>query len=220
MSWLDETHGPRFELLRHFIAHMFDSEISPGREWSRVIVGVLSLALPLGMLLIDQPRDPVGLSPEALRELAIVDEVAMLTFLMAATGILALLAWQSLFPSRRDYLAFAGMPVLTFYFPLPSWLIVFLSFVLPYAIAFKLVTVLGILTLPWACFRLGKRAGLAWPEPLFLAAGGPVSSSRSSSQPPVPSASSRSTGRPPGRRCSRGSPTTRRCCSGTPTRCS
>ena len=111
MSWLDETHGPRFELLRHFIAHMFDSEISPGREWSRVIVGVLSLALPLGMLLIDQPRDPVGLSPEALRELAIVDEVAMLTFLMAATGILALLAWQSLFPSRRDYLAFAGMPV-------------------------------------------------------------------------------------------------------------
>ncbi len=67
--------------------------------------------------------------------------------------------------------SFAGLPVLSMYFPLPSWLIVALSYVIPFAISFKLVTILGILTLPWACLRLGRRAELAWPEPLFLAAG-------------------------------------------------
>jgi predicted permease len=113
MKWLDETHGPRFELLRHFLTHMFDSEMSPGREWSGVAVGVFSLAVPAGILLVNPPysRGPAASSPETLRALAMVDDVAMLTFLMAATGILALLVWQSLFPSRRDYLAFAGMPV-------------------------------------------------------------------------------------------------------------
>ena len=67
--------------------------------------------------------------------------------------------------------SFAGLPVLSFYFPLPTWLIVGLSYLIPYTIAFKLVTVVGVLLLPWACFRLGRRAELAWPEPLFLAAG-------------------------------------------------
>jgi hypothetical protein len=67
--------------------------------------------------------------------------------------------------------SFAGLPVLSMYFPLPSWLIVALSYVIPFAISFKLVTIVGILTLPWACLRLGRRADLAWPEPLFLAAG-------------------------------------------------
>ena len=46
MNWLDQTHGPRFELLRHFVAHMFDSEMSPRRNWSGVAVGIFSLAAP------------------------------------------------------------------------------------------------------------------------------------------------------------------------------
>ena len=113
MSWFGETHGPRFELLRHFLLRMFDTEISPRGEWSRVAVGAFSLALPAGILLLDPPyaHRPTAASAESLRALALVDEVAMLTFLMAVTGVLALLAWHSLFPSRRDYLALAGMPV-------------------------------------------------------------------------------------------------------------
>src|SRR5438445_12783289 len=39
---------------------------------------------------------------------------------------------------------YAGFPWLTFYFPLPSLLIVALGVALPYGIAFKLVTVLGL----------------------------------------------------------------------------
>ena len=63
---------------------------------------------------------------------------------------------------------FSGLPVLGFYFPGPTWLIVALSFVLPYAIAYKLVTVLGILTLPWLCRRLGRTAGLDTTASLLL----------------------------------------------------
>src|SRR3954462_5400477 len=43
---------------------------------------------------------------------------------------------------------YAGFPSLVFYFPLPSLAIVPLDVTLPYSIAFKLVTVLGVLSLP------------------------------------------------------------------------
>lgn len=64
---------------------------------------------------------------------------------------------------------FAGVPVLALYFPLPTWLIVGLSTVLPYSIAYKVITVTGTILLPWAAWRLGRKAGLADPAPLYLA---------------------------------------------------
>ncbi len=63
---------------------------------------------------------------------------------------------------------FGGVPVLGFYFPLPSWMIVALSFLMPYEIAYKLVTIVGIATLPLACHRLGSRASLNSTRSLFL----------------------------------------------------
>lgn len=47
---------------------------------------------------------------------------------------------------------FAGFPAFYFYFPLPSLTIVALDFFLPYGVAFKLVTVLGLLALPPAIY--------------------------------------------------------------------
>jgi 6-pyruvoyl-tetrahydropterin synthase related domain len=63
---------------------------------------------------------------------------------------------------------FGGVPVLGFYFPAPTWLIVALSFVLPYQIAYKIVTILGIATLPVLCHGLGKHYGLKPTRSLFL----------------------------------------------------
>ncbi|MBM3713754.1 MAG: hypothetical protein FJW56_10045, partial [Actinobacteria bacterium] len=51
---------------------------------------------------------------------------------------------------------FAGMPMLTFYFPLHYFLIALLSKVFAYNIAFKLVTILGSLILPAALYHFGK----------------------------------------------------------------
>jgi hypothetical protein len=57
---------------------------------------------------------------------------------------------------------FAGFPAFYFYFPLPSLVIVFLDFVIPYGVAFKLVTTMGLLALAPAVYfharaiRLGR----------------------------------------------------------------
>ena len=65
---------------------------------------------------------------------------------------------------------YAGFPVLTYYFPLPILLIVVANVVLPYNIAFKVVTVLGLLTLPAATFAFGRLARMPFPGPACLAA--------------------------------------------------
>ena len=62
-----------------------------------------------------------------------------------------------------------GYPALTFYFPLPSLVIVALGLLIPYVIAFKLVTVLGLLTLPVAAWALGRLSGMRDPGPACLA---------------------------------------------------
>ena len=64
---------------------------------------------------------------------------------------------------------FAGFPVLHFYFPLPSWVIVAVGFVLPANIAFKLVTVAGVLSLPLASMFLAASLGLPRPHRYLFA---------------------------------------------------
>ncbi len=49
---------------------------------------------------------------------------------------------------------FAGFPAFYFYFPLPSLTIVLLDLVLPYGVAFKLVTVAGVAGIPWGAYVL------------------------------------------------------------------
>ncbi len=63
---------------------------------------------------------------------------------------------------------YGGYPALTFYFPLPSLIVVAFNLVLPYNIAFKLVTVLGLLTLPVAAWAFGRLSGMARPGPACL----------------------------------------------------
>ena len=61
---------------------------------------------------------------------------------------------------------FAGFPIFYFYFPLPSLTIVFLDLFLPYGVAFKMVTVMGLLALPPAIYfhvraiRLGRQIAI------------------------------------------------------------
>ncbi len=64
---------------------------------------------------------------------------------------------------------YAGFPAYQFYMVVPSLLIVGLDVVLPYTVAFKLVTVSGLLALPVAAWALGRLARLAFPGPALLA---------------------------------------------------
>jgi hypothetical protein len=61
-----------------------------------------------------------------------------------------------------------GFPALTFYFPLPMWAIALASYIIPYNIAFKLVVVSGLLTLPIAAWFFGRAARLPFPGPACL----------------------------------------------------
>lgn len=65
---------------------------------------------------------------------------------------------------------YGGFPALQFYFPLPSLLIVGLDLLLPYGVAFKVITVVGLLTLPAAAATLGHHLRLPFPTPAVLAA--------------------------------------------------
>jgi hypothetical protein len=65
---------------------------------------------------------------------------------------------------------YAGFPALLYYFPLPSLLIVVLNVVIPYNVAFKLVTVMGLVLLPVAAWAFGRLARMRFPGPACLAA--------------------------------------------------
>ena len=111
MKRLEETHGTIFELTRHFLARMFDSEMFSSRgQLGSVAIGAFALAIPAGMLMLNAPHERHP-TPASLRAAALANELGLFTILFAITGILALLGWQWLFPSRRDYLALAGLPV-------------------------------------------------------------------------------------------------------------
>ena len=64
---------------------------------------------------------------------------------------------------------YAGFPAFQFYMVLPALLIVLLDVVLPYGVAFKLVTVLGVLALPVAAYVIGRLIRLPFPGPPLLA---------------------------------------------------
>lgn len=55
---------------------------------------------------------------------------------------------------------YAGFPVLRFYFPAPTWAIVALGAVIPANVAFKLVTVAGVLSLPFSAMWVAHCAQL------------------------------------------------------------
>lgn len=64
---------------------------------------------------------------------------------------------------------YAGMPMFTFYLPFPFLLIAVTSLVIPYEVAFKLVTVLGVFLLPAAAYLYMRLLRYRLPFPEFAA---------------------------------------------------
>jgi hypothetical protein len=58
---------------------------------------------------------------------------------------------------------YAGFPAFYFYFPLPALAIVALDLVIPYGVAFKLVTVAGLVALPFASYFFARSLGFSRP---------------------------------------------------------
>ena len=69
---------------------------------------------------------------------------------------------------------FAGFPAFYFYFPLPSLTIVLFDLFMPYGVAFKVVTVLGLLATPPAAYYLARSMRLGKHVSLVAAGAGVV----------------------------------------------
>jgi uncharacterized membrane protein len=69
---------------------------------------------------------------------------------------------------------YAGFPAYQFYMVVPSLLIAVLSYVLPYGLAFKLVVISGLVSLPVAAWSFGRLTRLPFPGPPLLAVGATV----------------------------------------------
>ena len=65
---------------------------------------------------------------------------------------------------------FAGMPAYTYYFVLPDYFATLASYVIGFAVAFKLATVLGSVLMPIAAYTMGRLFRAPRPVPIALAA--------------------------------------------------
>ena len=69
---------------------------------------------------------------------------------------------------------YTGFPAGQFYFPLPALLIVAIDTILPYSVAFKLITALGAVALPAAAYAFGRGLRAPSPAPALFAVGATV----------------------------------------------
>src|ERR1017187_5435936 len=118
-QWLEETHSDTFELVRHFLARFFDTEIGASAgDWHKVAIGIFASLVSLGILGFTTYlarfrllQDPAHSTPQLYHATVHADFLGLLAITMALTALLTLLQWQSLFPSLRDYMALTGFPV-------------------------------------------------------------------------------------------------------------
>ncbi len=159
-AWLDETHGARFELTRHFILGLFDSEAAaePG-EWLRTAFRSLAVLLSAGILGLSVYGERYELlwsrgTPALFRGAMREDELSLIALCMGVTALLTVLQWQSLFPTRRDCLAFGGWPVSAgeiFAAKFFSLVLIFTAFVLA-ATVIPGVLFSGVTNFPWRAY--------------------------------------------------------------------
>jgi len=116
-EWLRETHGPGFELLRHFLRRFFDSDLitTPG-QMAGVLIGALPVVFQWFFLLVQPLHHKYEYlsqlaTPSRYREAIQADELWLITLMMSVIGLLTAIKWQFLFPDLRDYRALGALPL-------------------------------------------------------------------------------------------------------------
>ena len=91
-EWLEETHGTKFELLRHFLARFFENDMVaiPG-EWQKVAIGLLASLISIGLAALSiywqRYRLLHGASFEIYRQGVRDDLITFIALSMAVTAL-------------------------------------------------------------------------------------------------------------------------------------
>jgi len=114
--WLAETHGSQFELVRHFLSELLANDLIGSDQVRRFVITVLAVVGCIGPLIVRlyvpkygylQNLDTGDLYVAAVR----ADRLFFISLSMMVAGLVTVLQWHGLFPSRRDYLALRPLPV-------------------------------------------------------------------------------------------------------------
>ncbi|MBI2685116.1 MAG: ABC transporter permease [Acidobacteria bacterium] len=110
-EWLQETHGTRFELIRHFLLSLFDSELLLSYAPGAIAMAASSWMLLFALLLFKYKKlEGLGLAGRIPLESA-NDVLSLTAMAICLTGLLVAALWQSVYPTLRDYLALAALPI-------------------------------------------------------------------------------------------------------------
>lgn len=114
---MEETHGTFLELVRHFFARMFDSDlVTDPDQYRTFLIGVMSAICAMATYApITSFRKYVDLTYGGFYDLyhrtAMTERFLYILMPMLLVGFVTTLHWQSLFPSSRDYLILMPLPI-------------------------------------------------------------------------------------------------------------
>src|SRR5512136_3031412 len=116
MSLLASTRQRYATLIRHFLAHFFQSELIPRQAEAKVtLIQILALVATPGFVIVCillRKYARLAPLPAAAAHLASLNERCLfIYFSMVVIGFVAVLEWDTLFPDRRDYLVLSPLPI-------------------------------------------------------------------------------------------------------------
>src|ERR1035438_2820599 len=96
--WLEETHSDTFELIRHFLARFFDTEIgTTSDDWRKVAIGLFASLVSVAILGVQVYlarfrllQEPLTSTPQLYQATVREDLLALLAITMAITALLTL----------------------------------------------------------------------------------------------------------------------------------
>ena len=116
-AWFDATHGPVFELHRHYTRNLFESELvtSPD-DLRRVVIACLAAVASIGFLVpklyyLKYQSLALGDDADLYRRAIYADQLFFIVITMLGIAALVTFRWDSLFPSRQDYLVLRPLPL-------------------------------------------------------------------------------------------------------------
>jgi hypothetical protein len=114
--WLAETHNGLFELLRHFFSRRLTDDIISSDQIRMMVITALGIVAAIGPMIVRLYMPKYGYlrslpAPRVYLAAVHADRLFFVSLSMLVAGLMTSLLWQSLFPTRRDYLILRPLPL-------------------------------------------------------------------------------------------------------------